>query len=56
MGNLSDINNFGFDKIKLYETKLYKEERRDSVFRNPFVFEGDDENAGNKSNLKIYVE
>ena len=41
------------DKIKLYETKLYKEERRDSVFHNPFVFEGDDENAGNKRNFGL---
>ena len=41
------------DKIKLYETKLYKEERRDSVFRNPFVFEGDDENGNNKRNFGL---
>ena len=31
------------DKIRLYETKLYKEDKnRDSIFHNPFVLENDD--------------
>ena len=35
------------DKIKLYETKLYKDApNRDSLFRNPFILEEDDEKAG----------
>ena len=35
------------DKIKLYETKLYKDDKRDSTFHNPFVLENDDENIEN---------
>jgi serine/threonine-protein phosphatase 6 regulatory subunit 3 len=35
------------DKIRLYETKLYKDDRRDSIFHNPFVLENDDENLEN---------
>ena len=31
------------DKIRLYETKLYKEDKRDSTFHNPFILENDDE-------------
>ena len=39
------------DKIRLYETKLYKDYRRDSIFHNPFVLENDDENLEyNKQN------
>ena len=33
------------DKIKLYETKLYKEDKRDDTFHNPFILE--DENVEN---------
>ena len=35
------------DKIRLYETKLYKDDKRDSTFHNPFVLENDDENMEN---------
>ena len=38
------------DKIKLYETKLYKDDNRDSLFRNPFALENDDENADKRYN------
>ena len=35
------------DKIRLYETKLYKDDKRDSIFHNPFVLENDDEKMEN---------
>ena len=38
------------DKIKLYETKLFKDDNRDSIFRNPFILENDDENMENRQN------
>jgi len=38
------------DKIKLYETKLYKDDNRDSLFRNPFILENDDEKVENRQN------
>ena len=38
------------DKIKLYESKLYKSENRDSLFRNPFILENDDEKVENVGN------
>ena len=38
------------DKIKLYETKLYKDQKRDSIFHNPFILENDDENVENDKN------
>ena len=39
------------DKIKLYETKLYKDDpNRDSIFRNPFILEEDDEKVENRQN------
>ena len=38
------------DKILLYETKLYKDDRRDSNFHNPFILENDDENTEKKQN------
>jgi hypothetical protein len=41
------------DKIKLYETKLYKEENRDSIFRNPFVMENEEETMDNKNDFGL---
>ena len=39
------------DKIQLYETKLYKDDpNRDSLFRNPFILEEDDEKAESRLN------
>ena len=38
------------DKIKLYETKLLKEANRDSIFRNPFILEYNDEKIENRQN------
>ena len=38
------------EKIKLYETKLFKDADRDSLFRNPFILENDDEKIENKEN------
>ena len=40
------------DKIKLYEAKLYKDDNRDSIFRNPFILENDDdgEKVDNRKN------
>ncbi len=39
------------DKILLYETKLLKEENRDSIFRNPFVMDNEEENTENKKDV-----
>ena len=41
------------DKIKLYETKLYKEDKRDSTFHNPFILEDDDENIDKPNNFGL---
>ena len=41
------------DKIKLYETKLYKEDKRDSTFHNPFILENDDENIDKPNNFGL---
>ena len=41
------------DKITLYETKLYKDDKRGSIFHNPFVLENDDENLQNKNNFGL---
>ena len=39
------------DKIKLYETQLYKDDNnRDSLFRNPFILEEDDEKVESRLN------
>ena len=38
------------DKIRLYETKLCKNARRDSVFRNPFLLEDNDVEEKNEKN------
>ena len=38
------------DKIKIYETKLLKDDNRDSLFRNPFILEEDDEKVENRKN------
>ena len=39
------------DKILLYETKLLKEENRDSIFRNPFVMDNEEETTENKKDV-----
>ena len=41
------------DKIQLYETKLYKEDKRDSTFHNPFILENDDENIDKPNNFGL---
>ena len=38
------------EKIKLYETKLLKDDSRDSIFRNPFILDNDDEKVDNRQN------
>ena len=39
------------DKIKFLETKLYKEENRDSIFRNPFAMKNEEETMDNKNDF-----
>ena len=35
------------NKIRLYETKLYKDDKRDSVFHNPFILDEEEDNLEN---------
>ena len=39
------------DKIKLYETKLYKEENRDTIFSNLLVMDNEEETTDNKNDF-----